>query len=102
MYRVRQTSHFKLTILHDIRSVYRCLQVIANFNAITLQKFWHVVKDLPVNFQFSVHSSVIHPSDKEAALVTVLLSPPRFLWFYLIEHSGVVLRGCTNQNHVEK
>lgn len=40
-------------------------------------------------------------SDKEAALVTVLLSPPRFLWFYSIEHSGVVLRRCTNQNHVE-
>ena len=72
MYRVRQTSHFKLTILHDIRSVSRCLQVIANFNAITLQKFWHVVKDLPVNSQFSVHSSVIHSSDKEVALVTVL------------------------------
>lgn len=101
MYRVRQTSHFKLTILRDIRSVSRCLQVIANFNAITLQKFWHVVKDLPVNFQFSVHSSVIHSSDKEAALVTVLLSPPRFLWFYSIEQSCVVLRTCTNQNHVE-
>lgn len=101
MYRVRQTSHFKLTILRDIRSVSRCLQVIANFNAITLQKFWHVVKDLPVNFQFSVHSSVIHSSDKEAALVTVLLSPPRFLWFYSIEQSCVVLRRCTNQNHVE-
>lgn len=101
MYRVRQTSHFDLKILHDIRSVSRCLQVIANFNAITLQKFWHVVKDLPVNFQFSVHSSVIHSSDKEAALVTVLLSPPRFLWFYSIEQSCVVLRRCTNQNHVE-
>lgn len=101
MYRVRQTSHFKLTLLHDIRSVSRCLQVIANFNAITLQKFWHVVKDLPVNFQFSVHSSVIHSNDKEAALVTVLLSPPRFLWFYSMEHSCVVLRRCSNQNHVE-
>ena len=42
-----------------------------------------------------------HSSDKEAALVTVLLNPPRFLLFYSIEHSGVVLRRCTNQNHVE-